>query len=118
MKARISTALVAASTIRAVLPVALTALDDVGEDVDRGAIALVQAVVQRRVGRDVLDEQHGERADQFGCAVEALGHPAELGDQVAGLVVRVDVVVFVAGVEHRVEQLLLGLEVVQQPGRA
>ena len=32
-------------------------------------------------------------------------------------VVGVDVVVGVAGVEHRVEQLLLGLEVVQQPGR-
>jgi hypothetical protein len=29
----------------------------------------------------------------------------------------VDGVVLVAGVEHRVEQLLLGLEVVQQPGR-
>ena len=28
------------------------------------------------------------------------------------------VVVGVAGIEHRVEQLLLGLEVVQQPGRA
>ena len=53
---------------------------------------------------------------EFGGAVEPLGHPAELGDEVAGLVVGVDVVVGVAGVEHRVEQLLLGLEVMQQPG--
>ena len=49
-----------------------------------GAVPLVQAVVQRRVGGDVLDEQHGERADQFGCPVEPLGDAAELGDQVAG----------------------------------
>ena len=87
-----------------------------GDDVDGGAIPLVQAVVQRSVGGDVLDEQHGERADQFGRPVEPLGHPAELGDQVSGSVVRVGVVVGVAGVEHRVEQLLLGLEVMQQPG--
>ena len=78
----------------------------------------MHAVVQRRVGRDVLDKQHGERADQFGCALEPLGYPAELGDEVAGQVVRVGAVVLVAGIEHRIEQLLLGLEMMQQPGRA
>ena len=77
-------------------------------------IPLVQAVVQWSVGRDVLDEQHRECADQFGRAVEPLGHAAELGDEVTGAVIRVGVVVVVAGVEHRVEQLLLGLEVMQQ----
>ena len=72
--------------------------------------------MQRGVGRDVLDQQHGEGADEFGRAVEALGHPADLGDQIAGPV-GVGVVVGVARVEHRVEQLLLGFEVVQQTGR-
>ena len=72
--------------------------------------------MQRRVGRDVLDQQHRERADEFGCAVEPLGHAAEFGDQVAGAVVRVDLVVGVAGVENRVEQLFFGFEVVQQAG--
>ena len=52
-----------------------------------------------------------------GARSKRSGDPAELGDQVAGLVVGVDGVVFVAGIEHRVEQLLLGFEVVQQPGR-
>ena len=55
---------------------------------------------------------------EFRRAVEPLGHAAELGEEVTGAVIRVGVVVVVAGVEHRVEQLLLGLEVVQQPGRA
>ena len=75
MKASISTALLAASKSGRYWPSLLTALDDLGEDVDGVAIPLVQAVVQRRVGRDVLDEQHGERADEFGGAVEPLGHP-------------------------------------------
>ncbi len=78
---------------------------------------MVQPVVQRRVGRDVLDQQHRESADEFGCAVEPLGHAAEFGDQIAGAVVRMDLVVGVAGVENGVEQLFLGLEVVQQPRR-
>ena len=79
-------------------------------------IALVQPVVQWSVGGDVLDQQHGECADQFGGPVEPLGHSAELRDQIPGSVIRVGVIVGVAGIEHRVEQLLLGLEVVQQPG--
>ena len=84
---------------------------------DRVEIPLVQAVVQRSVGRDVLDEQHRERADELGGAVEPLGHPAQLADEVTGAVIRVDGVVGVARVEHGVEQLFLGLEVVQQAGR-
>ena len=72
--------------------------------------------MQRGVRRDVLDQQHRERADQLGGAFEPLGHPAQLGDQVAAAVIRVGVVVGVAGVEHRVEQLFLGFEVVQQTG--
>ena len=103
--------------VGAVAAVGLTAPDDVGDDVDRVAVPREQAVVQRRVGRDVLDQQHGERADQFGRAVEPLCHPPDLGDEVPGRPVGVRVVVGVAGVEHRVEQLLLGLEMMQQPGR-
>ena len=87
------------------------------ENVDGAAIPLVQAVVQWSVGGDVLDEQHGEGADQLGCPVEPLWHADQLGDQVTGAVVRVGRIIGVAGVEHRVEQLLLGLEVMQQPGR-
>ena len=44
------------------------------------------------------------------------GTRLEFGDQIAGAVVRVDLVVGVAGVENGVEQLLLGFEMVQQPG--
>ena len=73
--------------------------------------------MQRRVGRDVLNQQHGERADQFGRAVEPLCHPPDLVDEVPCRPVGVRVVVSVAGVEHRVEELLLGLKMMQQPGR-
>ncbi len=45
------------------------------------------------------------------------GTRLSLGDEVTGAVVGVDLVVGVAGVEHRVEQLFLGFEVMQQPGR-
>ena len=45
------------------------------------------------------------------------GTRLSLGDEITGAVIRMDVVVGVAGVEHRVEQLFLGLEVVQQAGR-
>ena len=115
MKARISTALVGRVEVCSEGSLALTALDDRRDDVPGVAVALVQTVVQRCVGSDVLRQQHREGSDQLRGTFEALRDPAELGDQIARPV-RVRVVVGVAGVQHRVEQLLLGLEVVQQPG--
>src|SRR5262249_30201847 len=56
--------------------------------------------------------------DQLGRAVEPLGHPPDLCDEVAGRPVRMGVVIGVAGVEHRVEQLVFGFEVMQQPRRS
>ena len=71
------------------------------------------AVVQRSVGQDVLDQQHRERADKFGRPVEAFGDLGDLDEKVTGPV-GVRVVVEVTRVQHRVQQLLLGFEVMQQ----
>ena len=59
------------------------------------------------------DQQHGERADQFGRPVEAIGDLSDLAEQIAGPV-GVGLVVEVARVQHSVQQLLLGFEVMQQ----
>ena len=55
-------------------------------------------------------------AHQFGRPVEPIGDRGDLRDQVAGPV-GVRVVIGVADVEHRVQQLFFGFEVVQQAGR-
>ena len=46
-----------------------------------------------------------------------LGDALELRDEIAGRIVLGEIV-RVAGIEHRVQQLLLGLEMMQQAGRA
>ena len=79
-------------------------------------IAGGETVVQRSVRVEVLRQQHAVGADQFGRPVEPIGDRGDLRDQVAGPV-GVRVVVGVANVEHRVEQLFFGFEVMQQPGR-
>ncbi len=73
-------------------------------------------VVQRSIGQQVLHQQHGERTHQFGCPVEALWHPFDFRDEVTGSI-RMSIVVGIADVEHRVQELFFGLEVVQQSGR-
>ena len=70
----------------------------------------------RSVRVDVLRQQHGVGAHQFGRPIEPVGDCGDFRDQVAGAV-GVCVVVGVADVEHRVEQLFFGFEVMQQPGR-
>ncbi len=72
------------------------------------------AVVQRRIGEDVLDQQHSESAHQFGGPVKTVRDRGDLVEQVTGPV-GVGVVIEVAGIEHRVQQLLLRFEVMQQP---
>ena len=62
------------------------------------------------------DQQHGERAQQFGRPVEAIGDLSDLAEQIAAPV-GVGLVVEVARVQHRVQQLFLGFEVMQQSRR-
>ncbi len=73
--------------------------------------------MQRGVRVEALAQQHDERADHAGWPIEPLAHAAQLRLQVAveigdGLVLRV------AGIEHGVQQLLLGGEMVQEARRA
>lgn len=73
--------------------------------------------MQRGLGVEVLAQQDGERADHVGRPAEPLGDPLDLLQDVAGAV-GVGVVVGVTGVQDRVEQLFLRLEVMQQARRA
>jgi hypothetical protein len=94
----------------------LTATDTLGDDLRRIPLPAHQSVVQGRVGGNVLRQQHSECAHQFGCPVEAVGDLSDLPEQIAESV-RMRVVVAVTRVQHRVQQLLLGFEVMQKARR-
>ncbi len=75
-----------------------------------------QTIVQWRIGLDVLDQEHGEGADQLRRPDEPFGHPLDLLSEITGPV-GMGVVIEIARIEYRVEQLLLGLEMVKQTCR-
>jgi hypothetical protein len=72
--------------------------------------------MQGRVLGQVFGQEDREHADQFGRALEPLGHPRQLLDRVAAEI-RGGQVVDVSRVEHSVQQLLFGFEVMQQADR-
>jgi hypothetical protein len=96
---------------------ALTLSNGLGDEVDRAAIPAEETFTQRGLRVEVLNQEDDERPDQIGRPPEAFDDPADLlGDVTVG--VAVNVVVQVAGVEHRVQQLILGVEVMEQTGGA
>ena len=94
----------------------MAAGDDVSDDVTRSLLPFQQTIVQWSVRLDVLDEQHREGADQFGRPDEPFCDPLDLLSEVTGAV-GVGVVIVIARIEHCIEQLLLGLEMMEQTGR-
>lgn len=71
--------------------------------------------MKRRGRLEVLDQQHGEYADEIRRALEPLGDPTEFDEDVA-TPVDGQFVIQITCFEYRVQQLILGLEMMQQPG--
>ena len=88
--------------VGAIRAVRLATPDGLGDDVERVPVPGQHAVVQRGVRKDVLDQQDGERADQFGSPGEAVGDLSDLVQEIASPV-GVRLVIEVTRVQHRVQ---------------
>jgi hypothetical protein len=71
--------------------------------------------MQRGSRIKVFDQEHGEHADQIGSPVESLANPFHLPDHVHRQI-GMGVVVRIASLEYRMQQVLFGLEMMQQSG--
>ena len=94
----------------------LTPADELGDYRDPIPEPAEKTIMQRSVWIEVFGLENCEHADQIRCPLVPLRDPLQLLDEIA-VQVRVCQVVGVAGVKHGVQQLFLGLEVVQQARR-
>jgi len=90
--------------------------DDIGDYRHGIPVPAEKTIVQWSIWIEVFGLENCEHADQIGRPLVSLRDPVQLLDDVA-FQIRVRQVVGVAGVEHGVQQLLFGLEVMQQAGR-